>query len=73
MRACKYRAAYVKNILKGRNTWGLKDILQKDWAHLPAGQLVLERFVAMPRAAVKRARAGWREPGEAAPSMGQLG
>ena len=65
-------ADYVKNVLKGRKAHGIKHVLQKEWAQLPANQLHLTKEVAMPRAAgAKRARAGWRAPGEAAPS--QLG
>ena len=52
---------------------GLKHMLQKEWAQLPPGKLRLSKEAAMPRAAgAKRARTGWRAPGEAAPSMGQL-
>ena len=61
---------YVKNILLGRKNHGLKHVLQKEWAKLPAHQLHLTKEAAMPRAAVKRARAGPRAPGEAAASMG---
>ena len=66
-------AEYVKNILRGRKAWGLKHFLQKEWAKLPQGELVLDKEAAMPRAAGhKRARAGWRKSGEGAPSMGSL-
>ena len=65
---------HVKNVLRGRAAWGLRHQLQAEWAQLPPTQLHLTKEAAMPRAAgAKRARVGWRAPGEAAPSMGNLG
>ena len=52
-------ADYVKNVLKGRKAHGIKHVLQKEWAQLPANQLHLTKEAAMPRAAgAKRARTG---------------
>ena len=69
-------ADYVKNILLGRKNHGLKHVLQKEWAKLPAQQLHLTKLrrqlchaLPAPRGP---ARARCRAPGEAAPSMGQL-
>ena len=39
-------AEYVKNILRGRKSWGLMHFLQKEWAKLPKGELVLRTSCA---------------------------
>ena len=50
-------AEYVKNILRGRDRWGVSVRLTKLWAQLPAGQLELSDEDAMPRRSARRARA----------------
>ena len=65
-------AEYVKNILRGRAPWGLKVRLSGAFAQLPPGCTRLTNAEAMPRKAVKRARAGPQVEGGAAPRMGDL-
>ena len=48
---------HVKNILRGRKSWGLKHPLQQVWAQMRAGQNALAAPVAVPGPSKKRARA----------------
>ena len=66
-------AEHVKNVLRGREPWGLKHRLTKDWAQLAAGKLELKAKVAMRKKdGAKRARAGPLEPGDEPPAKGPL-
>jgi hypothetical protein len=50
-------AEHVKNILRGREKWGLRHRLAKAWAQLPAGKLELSDEAAYRVRARKRGRA----------------
>ena len=45
---------HAKNILRGREAWGLRHALTAKWAQLPLGTNVLKKKVAMPGGAKKR-------------------
>lgn len=53
----KFRLAeYVKNVLRGREKWGMKVRLTEVWAQLPKNQRTLRAAVAMPKATVAGGR-----------------
>ena len=61
-------AAYVKDVLRGREKWGMKHRLAKLWAQ--NRKLELSAAEAMPRRSVKRARSA--PPAGDVPKMGDM-
>ena len=65
-------AEYLKGVLRGRAAWGFKHKLAEKWAELPKARLELTAEEALPKARVKRARAGPSTGGEQPPHMADL-
>jgi len=65
-------AEHVKNVLRGRQAFGLTHGLTRKWAQLPKGKRELSATASLPARNVKRARPGPVAPGDAVPRMGSL-
>ena len=65
-------AEYLKGVLRGRARWGMTHPLTGIWAELPADRFELTAEEAMPKARVKRARAGPSTGGKRPPKLANI-